>query len=275
MKKMNILKIAFTLVLAISMSAVFGQIQDVNVVDNGATFTMTVGSEVPFNVAPDSYFNPNYNAGGLWAVSSDFLWSFSVNPASFSFDDATSIAPDITIGTIGSYTLNVLETAAGGCPSGSGTSVAVEVIDVPDVNFPANPADACEIVGVTSIPITIENNGASAYNIDWTLDVDELSFDQATVLSSLAQEVNTDDAFALADTELDSRVLTTISSHVTRYTYTITGINDAVSRVSDYIPVTRDATQPALTEYTPQTKATYVVVILPAPTTGIIYHLSN
>ena len=120
MKKMNILKIAFTLVLAISFSVAFGQAKDADLtVDNGTAHTVTVGKAIPFYVTPDAYFNPLY--AGTDVVTSTFLWSFDnlvltggsePAPGDGVFSDNSVINPDVTFGATGAYVLAVRESSA-------------------------------------------------------------------------------------------------------------------------------------------------------------------
>ncbi len=131
----------------------------------------------------------------------------------------------------------------------------------------------------------IANNGADAvdgsgdYLVDWTYDVDNLLADKATLDDELAASdaTNTDDAFATSGTGLvlANQAFPVLNNKVTRYTFTLDGINEAVSRRSDYIaPLGRNLVG-AFTNYVPGADNTFVVMVLPAPTTGPIYHVPN
>jgi len=227
------------------------------------------------------YFNPNYNAGGSWAVTSTFLWSFTVNPASFTISNTGVINPDITIGTVGDYTLNVLETSADGCPGVTPTSIAIHVLAAPSFDF-GGRADVSQCGGLaaTNVLFDIGVNGADDYLVDWTYDVDNLLADKSTLDDELAASdaTHTDAAFAAsgAGLTLVNQAFPVLNNKVTRYTFTLSGINDAVSRVSDYIaPLGRNIAATNFTNYAPGADATFVVMVLPAPTTGPIYHIPN
>lgn len=279
MKKMNFFKIAFTLVLAISFSVAFGQAKDANLTeDQTVDMVMTVGTEMPFYVTPDSYFNPAYVGPG-WTVTSSFLWSFTVNPASFSFDavnTATTIAPDITIGTVGSYVLNAVETSVDGC-TGTTRSVNVDVLAAPTADFSVGDVEQCGDY-TAAVLVDIADNSATLFEVDYTLVVQNYLADKVTadgaVLSTTPYTDVALGAPGAGQTLIASATYGVLNTKVTRYTFTIDGVNDAVSRVSDYIPSIRDGAA-ANTLYASATDDTFIVTVLPSPTTGPIYHLAN
>ncbi|NOQ27754.1 MAG: hypothetical protein GQ564_20515 [Bacteroidales bacterium] len=279
MKKMNFFKIAFTLVLAISFSVAFGQAKDANLTeDQTVDMVMTVGTEVPFYVAPDAYFNPGYVGPG-WTITSSFLWSFAVDPASFSFDavnTATTIAPDITIGTAGSYVLNVVETSTDGC-AGTTRSVNVDVLDAPTADFSVGDVEQCGDY-TAAVLVDIADNTATLFEVDYTLVVQNYLADKVTVDGAVISTTPITDVAlgtpGAAQTLIASATYGVLNTKVTRYTFTIDGVNDAVSRVSDYIPSIRDGAA-ANTLYASLTDDTFIVTVLPSPTTGPIFHLAN
>ena len=268
-------------------NSAFGQAKDANLsVDQTIDQYVTVNKAMPYFVQPDAYFNPNYIAPG-WAVSSTFLWSFSVNPAVFNISSATAINPDITIGTVGDYTLNVVETSADGCPDATPTQLAIHVLAAPSFDFGARP-DVSQCGGIlvaTDVLFDIVNNGADAvdgtgdYLVDWTYDVDNLLSDKVTLDDELAASdaTNTDVAFTTSGVGkvLANQTFPVVNNKVTRYTFTLTGINEAVSRRSDYIAPLGRSLVGAFTNYVPGADNTFVVMVLPAPTTGPIYHIPN
>lgn len=298
MKKMNILKIAFTLVLAISFSVAFGQAKDASLtIDNTVAHTVTINKAIPFYVTPDIYFNPGY-VTPAWTIVSDFLWNSdgtltgTSNPGTEpTYTDATISNPDITFTQIGAYVLGAQEISTDGC-AGSIQLQSVTVIDVPDLGFTvADPADNCGDVAATDVLFNIAVNGETNYRVDWTYNVDNLAADQLSVTDALdgtgpsllnLDATNTDDAFAGSGAALvlTNQAFPVLNTQVTRYTFTLTGINGAVSRVSDYIaPLGRSLAATNFTNY-PVTggasgDATFVLTVLPSPTTGPIYHLAN
>ena len=275
----NVAATGLFLFLGFNVSA---QQKDVNLsVDQTQDQYVTVNKAMPYHVTPDPYFNPNYNAGGGWGVSSAFLWSFTVNPASFTISNTAVINTDITIGTVGDYTLNVLETSADGCPGVTPTSIAIHVLAAPSFDFGGRAdVEQCGGLAATNVLFDIGVNGADDYLVDWIYDVDNLESDKVTLNDELAASdaTHTDDAFAAsgAGLTLVNQAFPVLNNEVTRYTFTLSGINDAVSRVSDYIaPLGRNIAATNFTNYAPGADATFVVVVLPAPTTGPIYHIPN
>lgn len=285
MKKMNFLKIAFTVVLAVSFGVAFGQEIEGGAgvrltVDETVDQYVTVNKAMPYHVMPDIYFNPGYTSGGGWAVLSDFAWSFSVDPASFTISDPAVINPDVTIGTVGDFVLNVVETSADGC-AGTTTSLNIHVLAAPDMNFSvADIVDNCGPLAAQNVLFNIVDNSATDYLVDWTYDVDELAADKSTLLDERVDldATNTDDAFAANGNGLTlvNQAFPVLNNRVTRYTFTLTGINDAVSRVSDYVaPNGRAWPIATFTDYASTGTSTWTVTVLPAPTTGPIYHIAN
>jgi len=288
MKKSVLLKIVvgagLFMFLGFNASA---QQKDANLtVDQTVEQYVTITKAMPYHVTPDVYFNPNYIAPG-WTVTSDFLWSFAVNPAVFAISDATVINPDITIGSLGDYTLNVVETSTDGCADATPTQLLIHVIAAPTFDFGARPdVEQCgSIVAATDVLFDIANNGADVvdgtgdYLVDWTYDVDNLLADKITLDDELValDVTNTDDAFATSGNGLvlANQTFPVLNNEVTRYTFALTGINEAVSRRSDYIaPLGRNLVG-AYTNYAPGADNTFVITVLPAPTTGPIYHVPN
>lgn len=286
MKKTNFLKIALTLVFAIAVIGVFGQAKDANLtVDQTVAHTVTVSKAIPFYVTPDSYFNPGYVAPG-WAVTSTFLWSFdnavltgAVDPSTVTptFSSNTVINPDITFNETGNYVLAVQESSAD-C-DGSIRLQSITVIAAPTTDFGARPdVEQCGAIAVaTDVLFDIANNTAADYLVDWTYDVDELAADKTTLLAERADldATNTDDAFAAngAGLVLSNQTFPVLNGRVTRYTFTLTGINDEISRRSDYVSGGRIWPVVTFVNHTVGADDTFIVTVLPAPTTGPIYHL--
>lgn len=262
------------------------QQKDANLtVDQTVDQYVTVNKAMPYYVTPDAYFNPNYIAPG-WSVTSSFLWSFSVNPAVFNFSSTTAINPDITIGTVGNYTLNVVETSVDGCADATPTQLAVHVIAVPSFDFGGRPdITQCGAIAVAQdVLFDIANNGADAvdgtgdYLVDWTYVVENMLADKVTPDGApITNTTNTDVSFTTsgAGKVLVNQTFPIQNNKVTRYTFTLTGINEAVSRRSDYIAPLGRSLVGAFTNYAPGADNTYVVMVLPAPTTGPIYHVPN
>jgi hypothetical protein len=284
MKRGNLLRTVTSVAIAMFVAnGVFGQIMDANLtVDETTDQYVTINKALPYHVTPDPYFNPNYDAGGGWLVTSDFLWSFSTEPGGATpvFSDNTAINPDITLDVIGDYVLDVVETSADGC-AGTTRQLNIHVLAAPTFDFGARlDIEQCGDMAATDVLFDIADNTATDFLVDWTYDVDNLLADKVTLDDELAASdvTHTDDAFAApgAGLVLANQAFPVLNSKVTRYTFTLTGINDAVSRVSDYIaPLGRNILATNFTNYAAGADNTFIIVVLPAPTTGPIYHLPN
>ena len=305
MKRGNLLRVCTSVAVAMLVATgLFGQQKDANLsAPNTINDTITQGSTMPFYVTPDTYFNPNYNAGGSWAVTSSYLWSFDNatltgavdgsatttpsysdpnNPANTRAD--TVINPDITFdGTVGDYVLAAQESSRTGC-AGTIQLLNIHVVDTPSVRFPVgvlyNDVDQCGTYthnGGAPVQVTI-GGGKDTYWLDWTLVVDTMNANGTVSLGPVTSKniSQTNQVFAASgNVNLDAATaFTVVNNRVTRYTYTLSGINDRISRKSDYIHVVRDS-NPG--DYTERLGAdlTWVVIVRPAPTTGPIYHLPN
>ena len=296
MKRGNLLRTVASVAIAMFVAfGVFGQQRDANLtVTNAINDTITIGTEIPYHVTPDAYFNPNYNVGGGWAVSSEFLWSFdgavltgaSYPGAAPTYDDPlgvstqadTLINPDVTFdGTIGDYVLAARESSRSGC-AGTIQLLNIHTVDTPSVSIGYADIDQCGNYALGGpVQVTIAG-GKDTYWLDWTLVVDSLTADASSSLGQIVgSNITETDQVHAASGAVDIDAVTAhnvIDNHVTRYTYTLGGVNDRISRKSDYIPVTRDATQGSWTEYG-GADLSWIIIVRPAPTTGPIYHLPN
>ena len=285
MKRGNLLRIVTSVAIAMFVAyGAYGQQIDANLTaDETADQYVTIDKALPYHVTPDPYFNPNYDAGGGWVVTSDFLWSFSTVPGGATpvFSDNTVINPDITLDVVGDYVLDVVETSADGCADATPRQLNIHVLAAPTCDFGARlDIEQCGDLAATDVLFDIAANGAADFLVDWTYDVDNLLADKVTLDDELAASdaTNTDDVHAAsgAGLVLVNQAFPVLNSKVTRYTFTLTGINDAVSRVSDYIaPLGRNILATNYTNYAAGADSEFIIIVLPAPTTGPIYHLPN
>jgi len=287
MKKTNFLKIALTLVMAVAFIGVFGQAKDANLTVNNATaHTVTVNKAIPFYVTPDPYFNPNYTLVGGWVVSGTetFLWNSdgtltgTSNPGTDATYSSTSVInPDITFPVTGAYVIGARESAD--C-FGTIQLQTVNVIAAPTTDFGgrADDLDNCGNLAAMDVLFDIDVNTATTFWVDYTLTIDNLLADKVTLDANISTTPTANKVYAAAGDGLvlENRAFTVQNTKVTRYTYTLTGINDAVSRVSDYIaPNGRAWPIATFTNYAAGADDEFVIVVLPAPTTGPIFHLAN
>jgi len=275
MKRGNLLKVVASVAIAMFVATgVFGQQKDANLsVDQAIPDTITIGKTLPYHVMPDPYFNPNYVAP-TWTVSSSFQWTVDSTPAggSATFNNATVINPQVTFtGATGTYVLRAQETSADGC-AGTTTDITVVAINPPAVDFTPMGADVDQCGPLNNVDVTIAiSGGKDSYKVDYRLLVEELTADKTTVLATVSDQTFTDVVFPQSGNRvLEANKNFTISNnHVTRYTYTLQGINDRISRKSDYLAGGSPSKYPAGTD------DQWIVIVKPAPTTGPIYHLPN
>jgi len=273
MKRGNLLKVVASVAIAMFVATgVYGQQKDPNLtVDQTIPDTVTIGKTLPYHVMPDPYFNPNYVAP-TWTVTSSFQWTVVSTPTggNATINNATVINPQVTFtGATGTYVLRAQETSADGC-AGTTTDITVVAIAAPAVDFTPMGADVDQCGPLMNQNVTVAiSGGKDSYRVDYRLLVEELTADKSTVLATVSDNTYNDASFANSgNVVLEANKNFTISNNrVTRYTYTLLGITDRISRKSDYLSGTT-------TEYN-GTDTQWIVIVKPAPTTGPIYHLPN
>lgn len=274
--------------------------------------SVTVGTTTRLYVKPDAYFHPGYVTPG-WTLTADFTWTWDISAAVGSAVDAGESTNDVWVqvdwsGTAGGpYSIKVTETAPaafGGC-SGD-TNVWVSVIPSPTITFTANNPGTiiganitvCEgdalLAGVVQATLT----GIRSLQLQWTLEIATLDatsakdeyFNLAKTSLGGAQAFAVNRAGTVANPqETDINALTfnlnrpTDGNYTaiqpgafkksTVYTYVINGVNDRISRKSDYLSnPTKAATG---WDWYDTTAETITIRVNPAPVTGPIYHIPN
>jgi hypothetical protein len=261
--------------------------------------TVTVNSTTRLYVYPDMIYSPSYNRttnAGLGA-NERWTWSGGVTKAA-----ANENWIEQTWAATGTVIVNVAESnSAVSCP-GSTSTINVQVIATPTVTFTAT--NATPVFGSAGSPFTFCENdprlgtdnvqaaftsgisGNPSYQIQYAITVDTSS-DGGATWSNIAARTQT--YSGAAGTQQTSNTTTSnltapTSGFValpnggglqrpTRFTYTINGVNDRISRKSNYLTnSTRTAT--AWTWYDTAAE-TVVIIVNPTPVTGPIYHISN
>ncbi|MBI9052168.1 MAG: hypothetical protein JEY96_00025 [Bacteroidales bacterium] len=144
MKKMNFLKIAFTFVLALVMTAAIAQNDPADyglISTDGDVSYVTLDATIPFYVTPDANYHPtwaafstNLTAGFTWNYYTDLSWTIGTELALAITDNYV----EITANTVGSYPINVKEEAPaafGGCEDATGVDFTVNVIAKPTADI--------------------------------------------------------------------------------------------------------------------------------------------
>lgn len=245
-------------------------------------------------------------------VSSIFTWSI---PAAATLDlsavtgkyAAVPVTAANGFAAGSSYTANVFETPAApfaGCP-GASQKFTFSVVAQPTMTIttPAADINACEGTGslTTAISATLTGTGAASLNLQWdyiaytaksswdgvTFPVGALNLDDADITAQ-AGYTATDYPLTTAPQTariiganelIASRTWNTYQNKITIYEFKLIGVNDKISRKSDYISVvegSKTVGDPAsYTYYTNGTTLIRRIVVKPTPSTGPIYHIPN
>jgi len=310
MKKMNFLKIAFTLVLAMAITGTFAQSTDVPgaATDYATTGALTVmeGTTVPIYALPDTYFHPSYDADVAGTLTAGFTWTWTDADATGDIVFSQNNAQDnyvtisgFTVAGTNPYTINALEVAPaawGGCDDGLGQDIVVTVVAQPtaELNDGITTGTAsynlCE--GDAGLPAGVSatiSEGWQNYRLVWTLEIKTLTSagadkdfydtDKTTTPVPLAEEYTTaaPEAVGASGAHAITSVAggyTVIDASATVYTYTLTSINDQASRFGQFIAKNGvEGTDDTFTYYA--IGETVTIRVNPTPTTGPIYHIVN
>lgn len=165
MKKSTLLKVALVSTAMFLFSGAFAQVADSDYAEYDANTTAptnidyvtlhTGGTTMGYYALPDAVYHPNYDAAGSWALTSGFVWDWTVptdpgTAATVTYPVATKPANyvEITYPTAGNYIVNVAEHAPasfGGCVDATPTIMNVTVIDAPTATMSIAPAGWQEI----------------------------------------------------------------------------------------------------------------------------------
>ncbi len=282
---------------------------DANETAPTAIDSVTTGSTTGFYVLPDPYYHPDYNAVGGWTLTANFTWNWSFNGASggstINDADPNDNYVEIDWGAVSGgtpYEVNVYEEsspAMGSC-QGDVTVLNVEVVAAPTVTFTAdNPgtiigADLTVCDGDARLADIVQAafTGFYTFQLDWDLEI-------ATLDASMAKDEYFDinygslgaiQDYAIQNQGSDGSQTTGIAastydltvptggflvqnSKTTVFTYDIRGVNDRISRKSDYL--TNPTAQLDSWSWYDTVVETIVITVNPAPDTGPIYHIPN
>lgn len=279
MEKRNVLKVLTTMAIAMIVgTGLYAQVPDANYAVYDANpddnvfpevDSMTVNDTAGYYVLPDSYFHPNYNAGGGWQITSGFTWSWSfdnalgaITPYYVAQGYNDSLYVQIEWSSTGTDTLRVTENAPaayGGC-SGDETRMVVRVLAEPTIAVHDDgvtayiPRDTtiCSGDALESFNVGVDLTGIPNWNIVWDLEIATLASDgvtkvayydltQTSALGSQSYAVEhpyTDPdtaSTATYDLDLPGSGFVTINDSSTVYTYRMLAANGRISRKSNYL----------------------------------------
>lgn len=285
-----------------------------------ATTDVTVGKTIPLFATPDSYYHPSYDPEDGSGLTAGFTWTWSTTAGtgSVTLGSAAANYVEVTGATVGAATVEVYESGAL-CADATPESIAINIMATPSVSItaPATDIEECEgdpslDLGTTSVVATIANNGASNYRLVWSLEIytenssatpDEwFDTDLSTSLGAvqafaeeytqaLPQAVAASGAVDITSVGAPNTDFITINNKTTVYTYTLTAINDLVSRRSDFLTID-DAVQGAGNAVNSATAGDFMyydingvnplantdvitITVHPVPSTGPIFHIDN
>ncbi|MEF8811429.1 MAG: hypothetical protein V5A47_10935 [Bacteroidales bacterium] len=268
---------------------------------NGITDTVTVSNNVtkylPYYVEPDATlnnmtgdYNPN-NDPESQGIYTSFSWTIPTDAtAQYQPDASNDTVPyvELRFDATGSMTLSVEETSDGGC---SGTPVTQDIVAVAEPSFEVttdndnDTLEICDRPGEAIQVASIADNGVQGGNLKFEVDsvVDNLDVDgnvTGTPSPSSTEYIAISEAGNLGGTDVTvfNHDLVTQNGEITRYSFTFNGINDHISRKSDYLAQGLGAS-PGDSEfnYYPQTSGgnALVYIVYPTPQTGNIYYVPN
>lgn len=310
MKKTNFFKMVMTLVMAFMVTGAFAQwipstTQPTDTVTLGKNVPYFVEPDAYFSPA----WTGGATGPDSGNATTTFNWSVPTVPVGGTATPTDVTANDNYIeyaftGATGAYQIQVTETA-NSC-AGSAVTQDVEVINAPDfaINTAAGyiSADitACEgdaalgdIVGVTLSTDIAQN---PSFQLGWQLEIktltsggaDDQFYDEGNLATAPVSGVPVaiDSTFTSGTQETGINTTTFDltkpadgfiaiddgGKQTTVYTYTVNGVNDRISRKSNYL--TNSIADPTAWDVY-GTAATIVITVNPAPVTGPIYHISN
>lgn len=303
MKTRNIFRVVASIAIAMVVSVwANAQVENSDYVDGSAAIdSVTVGTTMGYYEEPDATYHPDYNAGGGWAVNTDFTWTWLVPAGLGSQSSASNNYVEIDWTVAGYDTLKVFETspaAYGGC-DGDTSIIRVRVMEQPAVDITyVGTTDNCG--DLTGQDVTIRLRGTPPFHLVWTYE--EVNFDADSLESTIAGPTSTTTVSPLIINSLSltdlggnvweytldgSKDFTVQNSLRTKYEYTVTSVTGKISRKSDYLDVPTpnplDADWSDFDYYANivdldalnGVQGYIEIIVNPAPDTGPIYHIPN
>ncbi|MGE0090713.1 MAG: hypothetical protein AB7S50_14670 [Bacteroidales bacterium] len=305
MKKTNFLKFALTLVMAFVIYGANAQILTdyVQAVAAGPEEIDSVitGTTTRLYVYPDLNFSPTFDPATNGGLAGSQVWEW------YPSSDGSGVAIkgaanenwlEYTWGAAGLFPVSVIESNSLLSCDGSVSTIDVRILPEPTVAFTsvdgtpvfgsaASPFSYCESEArlLTDYPqatITSNISGMPSYQIQYSLVVDTTHSGGATWTAIPASGLTYDGAagtqqIVTGSTHNLNRPVAgfiAIDGRPTRYTYSLNGVTDRITRKCDYLTNSAKAAN-AWTWYDDVTPETMVILVNPAPVTGPIYHISN
>lgn len=262
-----------------------------NAADDENVSYITVGRTMPFYVEPDNYYHPDFEPVSD-NITPGFTWNWGPVAEAWEWGNQLTLANqdlnyvEITANQVGDFVLNVKEQAPeefGGCEDPEGTDITIRVVEAPEIHSFPSFLDVLEIADgetyqqcgdLEGFDASIELSGFPNFQVRWELVRQEVDEDgnpvgEAATVESGESVVGGGTSYTRVSEETfvfdADRDLVVENNRRTRYTYTITGITDLISRRSDYLlgETTWYETDPV----------TFAIIVNPTPQTGPIFHI--
>jgi hypothetical protein len=308
MKKMNFFKILLTLVMAFTISGASAQILTdyiETVAGSESVDTVITGTTTRLYVYPDLVYSPTYDAATNANLGANARWTWynSLDGSGGAIKAAANENwVELTHGAVGTYPVSVEESNTAGSCTGAVSAINVEIIAEPTVAFTV--ADGTPVLGSAGSPFTFCAGdgrlatdypqaaftssiiGSPSYQIQYTIAVDtshdagaswvNIPARTETFSGAAGTQVDAGDGatYNLAQPTGGFAILNQAGTdYPTRYTYTMTGLTDRITRKCDYL--TNPTAAANSWSWYDTGAETIVVIINPTPVTGPIYHISN
>lgn len=315
MKKMNFLKIAFTLVLAFVITGAYSQAILTDYDETNATeMYQTVNTSFNLYAYPDANFSPSYDEATNSGYDATARWTWDVGGLDAGVaapwaDDATAIDQNFVEITApaaaADYTVQVTEsnTLGGGCASGTTQSQVVHVIAGPsavitssDITTPVNcgdqSAETVQIQFVEAVPVGLAGYAFAVQEVVETIDglgatitpvstnaifVDFQTSGKAQGLISGGGDFLNTSASPNFYYEFTTSALNLVGTARTKYTYTLLEPSDLSTGTDGVVSAISEKSQylDGVSTFAYSGKSEIVFIVNPAPVTGPIYHIAN
>ena len=302
MTKKNVLKLAMTIMAAFMFTAVMGQTYPANIETDyervDETIYQTTGYGLRLYVAPDPFYNPNYDGSNPTEINTASQWRWESGAAwggttvkDWENENYVELAPAALPDAGNSITYWVKERfGATGCEdSGDGESKVVYVVGTPEITeFQGTAANGwqqsvnvftnCEpAAAVITITANEEGLPETERAYDFGLNVMRYALDQngdrgasLDVTNTFGREAGT--MVEGSDLTFTTEVLPYFEGGATEYVFTLatTSLQSKISTVSAY---REDPAATAPVYGVPDGSFSYIVAL--PPVTGPIYHIPN
>lgn len=269
-----------------------------------ATDTVTISSTTRLYAYPDAVYSPSYNASTNANLGANQTWTW-YNGTDATGTEIKAAANENWIeftwpGTAQTYPVAVVEANSAVSCDGSATTINVEIIAEPTVTFTS--ADGSGIFGSAAAPFAFCENdtrlgtdavqgtfthgmsGSPSLQVQYSLTVDT-SHNAGASWTNIAAMTQTYSGAAGTQQAVTGTThnltapaggfvcVTDGVDYPTRFTYSINGVNDRISRKCDYL--SNSGAAATGWSWYDTTAETLVIVVNPVPVTGPIYHISN